>query len=396
MRVIIAAAGTGGHINPAIAIANKIKKEEPESKIIFIGTNRGLETDLVPRAGYGLKTIESYGITRHINFENIKRFAKTIHSISQAQKIIKDFKPDIIIGTGGYICVSVMRAAQKEKIKYVIHESNVLPGIATKLFAKKANKVLLGFEEAKKRLPKETNAVVTGTPTKIEKIDYTEEEIMQKKKEIGISANKKLVLIFGGSQGAKSINEAVKNLIIKRENNKNKNTITTLTKDNEMNQLSLSSDSNYQIIWAIGNKQYDIIKNELKKNQIDINDIEDVKCYPYIYNMQEIMNLSDIIVSRSGAMTITEIEKVGKGAIFIPYPYAAENHQEYNARVLEEKGAAKVILDKDLNENILQKMIEDLCNNEEKIKRMGEIALNLSIKNVEDKIYTEIRNVINN
>lgn len=142
MKAIIAAAGTGGHINPAIAIANEIMKKEPDSKIIFIGTNHGLETDLVPRAGYELKTIESYGIKRSLSIENIKRFFKTMHSVKDVRKIIKDFKPDVVIGTGGYICVSVMKAAQKEHVKYVLHESNVLPGVATKILAKKASVVL--------------------------------------------------------------------------------------------------------------------------------------------------------------------------------------------------------------------------------------------------------------
>lgn len=394
MRAIIAAAGTGGHINPAIAIANKIREEEKDSEIIFIGTKRGLETDLVPRAGYELKTIDSYGLTRHINLENLKRLNKTIHSIKQAQKIIREFKPDIVIGTGGYICVSVMRAAQKEKVKYIMHESNVLPGVATKLFAKKASKVLLGFEEAKEKLPKEAKTVVTGTPTKVKKIDYTKEQIAEKKRELGLDINKKLILIFGGSQGAKSINEAVKNLIINNEEQKHTNTITTMNEKKQMNEISFNKDKNYEIMWAVGKKQYDSIKEELKCNQIDIDNIKEVKAYPYIYNMEEVMNISDLIVSRSGAMTITEIEKIGKGAIFIPYPYAAENHQEYNARALEKKGAAEVILDKDLNADILEKSIEDLCNDEKKLEEMGEISNSLSIKNVEDKIYAEIKHAL--
>lgn len=394
MKVIIAAAGTGGHINPAIAIANKIKEEEPSSEIIFIGTKRGLETDLVPRAGYELKTIESYGISRHITLENLKRLVKTLHSVKQAERIIKQFKPDIVIGTGGYICVSVMKAAQKAKVKYVLHESNVLPGVATKLLAKKASKVLIGFEDAKSRLPKETDTVVCGTPTKIRKNNYTDDEIKNKKKELGLSENKKLVLIFGGSQGAKSINDAVKDIIIKREKSSETTSITRMTSSNEMYELSLEKDTNYEIVWAIGKKQYDAIKEEFQKNQIDIENIKDVKALPYIYNMEEMMNIADLIVSRSGAMTITEIEKIGKGAIFIPYPFAAENHQEYNARVLEKAGAAKVILDKELNATILEEMIDDLTKDDEKLIEMGKISASLSINNVEDKIYTEIKHVV--
>lgn len=395
MKAIIAAAGTGGHINPAIAIANEIMKKEPDSKIIFIGTNHGLETDLVPRAGYELKTIESYGIKRSLSIENIKRFFKTMHSVKDVRKIIKDFKPDVVIGTGGYICVSVMKAAQKEHVKYVLHESNVLPGVATKILAKKASVVLLGFKEAKERLPEETKTVFTGTPTKVADLDYSEKQIEDKKVELGLDKEKKLVLIFGGSQGARSINNAVKDIIINKENEKNVHTITIINSEKEMNEISFDKDENYEIMWAVGKKQFAGVKEELAKHQIDIENIKNVKALPYIYNMEEMMNIADLIVSRSGAMTITEIEKVGKGAIFIPYPYAAENHQEYNARALEKIGAAKVILDKDLNAESLEKMISSLTEDKDVLKHMGEVAKSQSIPNVEEKIYQEIYKAIN-
>ena len=395
MKAIIAAAGTGGHINPAIAIANEIMKKEPDSKIIFIGTNHGLETDLVPRAGYELKTIESYGIKRSLSIENIKRFFKTMHSVKDVRKIIKDFKPDVVIGTGGYICVSVMKAAQKEHVKYVLHESNVLPGVATKILAKKASVVLLGFKEAKERLPEETKTVFTGTPTKVADLDYSEKQIEDKKVELGLDKEKKLVLIFGGSQGARSINNAVKDIIINKENEKNVHTITIINSEKEMNEMSFDKDENYEIMWAVGKKQFAGVKEELAKHQIDIENIKNVKALPYIYNMEEMMNIADLIVSRSGAMTITEIEKVGKGAIFIPYPYAAENHQEYNARALEKIGAAKVILDKDLNAESLEKMISSLTEDKDVLKHMGEVAKSQSIPNVEEKIYQEIYKAIN-
>ena len=218
MKVVIAAAGTGGHINPGIAIANKIMKEEPNSKIIFIGTPRGLEVNLVPRAGYELKTIDSYGISRELSFKNIKRLAKTLHSITEAKNILRDFKPDLVIGTGGYICISVCLAAKKLTIPYIIHESNVLPGVATKLLAKKAKKILIGFKEAKDRLPKAKNIVYTGTPTKVKKLNLTDEEINKKKLELGFDLDKPLALVFGGSQGAQSINLSLTNIIKNKMN----------------------------------------------------------------------------------------------------------------------------------------------------------------------------------
>ncbi len=370
MKVIIAAAQTGGHINPGIAIANKIKKENKNAKIMFIGTTRGLENDLVPRAGFELKTINAYGINRKINIENVKNMFETLKGFKEAKRIVKEFNPDIVIGTGGFICGPVLTAAKKYKIPTMVHESNAFPGVAVKLLSKKVDTVLLGFEDAKKRLPNAKNMVVTGTPTKIKKVELSQEQKEKLLSELNLKKGLPTVLVFGGSQGAKSINTTLIDII---KNNSNKT---------------------YQIIWASGPKQYDIIKNELNSLKININKIDNVKILPYIYNMEEMMNLSDIIISRSGAMTITEIAKVGKPSIFIPFPFATENHQEYNAKVLENVGAAKIILDKDLNSDILSKTLDNMLKDKNKLKEMGKNAEKVAINNVEDRIYDEIKKLI--
>jgi UDP-N-acetylglucosamine--N-acetylmuramyl-(pentapeptide) pyrophosphoryl-undecaprenol N-acetylglucosamine transferase len=370
MRAVIAAAGTGGHINPGIAIANKIMEKEPNSEIVFIGTGRGLEKDLVPRAGYKLETIDAYGINRKINIDNVKRLYKTIKSIGQAKEILRRFKPDVVIGTGGYICVSVGKAAQKLKIPVILHESNAFPGVAVKLLAKKSKKVLVGFEDTKLRLPKNANVVVTGTPSKIKKGELSNDEKINKRKENNLKIDMPLVLVFGGSQGARSINEALLGII-----------------ENKLNK-------DYQIIWAAGQSNYPNLKKELLEKKIDIDKIENVKILPYIYNMQEIMEISDLIVCRSGAMTITEISTLGKPAIFIPFPFATENHQEYNAKVLANVGAAKIILDKDLTYTILNKEINSMVKDKENLKKMGQEAYSVAKENVEEKIYKEIKNTI--
>ena len=209
MRVIVAAAGTGGHINPGLAIANKIKQEEKDSEIIFIGTNRGLENDLVPRAGYELKTIEAYGLSKKLSIDNIKKMCKTLGATSKARKIIKEFKPDVIVGAGGYICGPVVWAAKKEKIPVVLHESNAYPGKAVKHLAKNANVVLISFEEARERIPNAKKIVFTGTPVKIQKKDYTKEEKNKILNELKIEDKLPIILVFGGSQGAQKINEAI-------------------------------------------------------------------------------------------------------------------------------------------------------------------------------------------
>ncbi len=363
MKVIIAAAGTGGHINPGIAIANEIKKHNKNAEITFIGTPRGLENDLVPRSGYKLKTIDAYGIKRQISFQNFRNICKTLKSYKIAKKLIKQIKPDIIIGTGGYICGPVLSSGVKLKIPTILHESNAFPGIAVKVLSKKTNTVLVGFEDAKTRLPKAKNIVVTGTPTKVNKMNLSDKQKADIKKQFRIENELPIVAIFGGSQGAESINRCLIEIINKKLNEK------------------------YQIIWAVGKQKYEEVINSIKRPY-------NASIVPYIYNMEEVLNLADLIVSRSGAMTITEVAKCGKPAIFIPYPYATENHQEYNAKVLEKAGAAKIILNKDLSTDKLNKTIIEIIKDKEKLKQMGKNAEKISIKNVNEKIYKEIEKLL--
>ena len=372
MRVIIAAAGTGGHINPGLAIANKIKKEEPDSEIIFIGTSRGLENDLVPRAGYKLKTIEAYGLSKSISISNIKNMIKTAKGFKQAEKIINDFKPDIVIGMGGYICGAVITAAHKFKIPTILHESNAYPGLAIKLLSKKVDTILVGFEDAKIRLPKAKNIVVTGTPIKAKNIQLTDKQKQKIRDELKFNENMPIVLVFGGSQGARVINRTLTDIIIHKKN------------------------KNYQVIWAAGPNQYDEIKQELEDNNIDINNIKNVKIVPYIYNMDEIMQTADLIIARSGAMTLAEIAIAGKPAIFIPLPSKSVNRQEDNARVFERAGAAKVILNSELDENKLSNTIDDIIRNSANLIDMGNKSKKMAIYNVENKIYEEVKKTINN
>lgn len=284
MKVIIAAAGTAGHINPGLSIANKIKENNKDADIIFIGTNRGLENDLVPRSGYKLKTIEAYGFSKSITITNFKNMIKTMKGFSQAKKIVEEFKPDIVIGTGGYICGAVITAAHKNNIPTLLHESNAYPGLAIRMLSKKVDTILVGFEEAKNKLNKAKNIVVTGTPTKMKGIKLTDEQKKQMRLDLNLKDDLPIVLVFGGSQGARVINNAILDII------KNK-----------------KYSSNFQIVWAAGPEQYKIIKKNLEEEKINIDNIEGVKIVPYIYNMEEVMNLADVIVSRSGAMTLTEI-----------------------------------------------------------------------------------------
>ena len=370
MKVIISAAGTGGHINPGIAIANKIKEKEPNSEIVFFGTTRGLENDLVPRAGYKLKTIEAYGIQPKITLKNIKQIITTMKSTKIVKKFIDEFKPDIVIGTGGYICGPVFAAANAKKIPTVLHESNAYPGRAVRMFAKKADRIFVGFEEAKNKLPDSSKVIFTGTPTKIKKLDISSENKKKMLADLGLNDILPTILIFGGSQGAQRINETITDLIINKYN------------------------KNYQLIWATGPKQFDIVKAKLKENNLDIENIENAKILPYIYNMEELINICDLVVCRSGAMTITEIAIVQKPAIFIPLPSVGANRQEDNARVMEKLGAAKVILNSEINKEKLNSYINEMIKDRAQLSQMGKLAGKQATQNVEEKIYEEIKKII--
>ena len=370
MRVMIAAAGTAGHINPGIAIANKIKQEEKNSKIIFIGTTRGLENDLVPRAGYELKTIEAYGLSKKLSIDNLKKMYKTLQGYREAKKIIREFNPDVVIGTGGYICGATIASAHRLGIPTMLHESNSFPGKAVKMLAKSTDTILVSFEDAIPRIKNAKNVVHTGTPVKIIKQDYGINKKCEILNEMGLNQTKPIIMVSGGSQGAQRINEAIIDIII---NNLNKN---------------------YQMIWATGPKQFDLVKEELEKKDRCINHVEGMKIVPYIYNMEEVMNVADVIVGRGGAMTVTEISNLGKPSILVPLPNVSHNHQLYNAKVLENIEAARIILNEELTGEKLNHVIEEIIREPSKMYQMGQNALKVSTHQVEDKIYQEIKKVI--
>lgn len=336
MKILIVAGGTGGHINPGIAIANMLKEEKHE--IVFVGTKKGMEIDLVPKAGYRLRTIRASSMKRGFSFKNIKTFFDLIYGISDAKKVLKEEKPDLVIGTGGYVTAPIMIAASKSKIPTIIHESNALPGKTTSWLSKKVDIILVGFKDTVKRLPNAKKVIYTGNPTKMNKI-LDKSEV---RKRLGIT--KPLVLVFGGSQGAKKINETMIELI-------NKNKV-----------------NDYQLIYATGPKNYNDIISKIKVKG------DNIRIEKYIYNMEEVMAASDLVVSRSGALTTTEISIVGVASILIPFPFAAENHQLYNAETLKKVSAAEIILEKNLTTEKLDKMIQSLITNPERLNKMGENA----------------------
>ena len=254
----------------------------------------------------------------------------------------------------------MFKVAIKMKIPTILHESNSYPGRSVKLFAKKVSRVL-DFKE---------NVVVTGTPTKVKKLNITYTEKNRIFNNLGININLPVVLVYGGSQGAKKINDSISE-VIKRGLNKK-----------------------YQIVWATGPKQYDIIKEDFEKENLNINELKNTKIIPYIYNMDEMLNISDLVICRSGAMTVTEISIVGKPAIFIPLPSKMANRQEDNAKVLKNIGAAEIILNDVVNYQNLSEMIDRLINDRVLLNDMGSLAETLAVNDAQEKIYREIKKVL--
>ena len=294
---------------------------------------------------------------------------KTLKGFSQAKKIIKEFKPDIVIGTGGYICGAVIMEAHKLKIPTMLHESNSFPGKAVKMLSKKVDTIMVSFEDAIPRIPDGKKVILTGTPTRNINLNISLNEKIKELEKYSLNPSKPTVLVFGGSQGAKVINEAIIGIA-----------------ENKLNKK-------YQILLVAGPKQYDVVKEELNKKGFDIDKLDSIKVVPYIYEFVEIMNASDILVCRSGATTVTEITKIGKPAIFIPLPNVSHNHQQYNAEVLEKIGAAKIVKQADLSAEKLNNEIEQILD-KTIMKSMGENAKKIEIKDVEDRIYNEIKALV--
>ena len=369
MKVIVACAGTGGHINPGIAIANSIIKNEPNSKIIFVGTKTGMENDLVKNAGYEIKQIRAGRLHRTITLENIKNMVNAYLGIADAKKIIKEFKPDIIIGTGGFICVPVMLAAKKLKVPYILHESNVYPGLSVKLVAKNASKILVGFEDAKKRL-KEFNPICTGTPAKFDVKDIERLDKQNCIKELGLEKkanNKKIVFVTGGSQGAIKFNETVISMIKKYK------------------------PEDVFFVIATGHQNYDKVLEQIKGYE---NIDKYLQVEKFIYRMDKMYKAADLLITRAGAMTLTELSITRKPAILIPLPTAAENHQLFNAKSMENVGAGIVIEENVLNEDVLYDKIKEMIADDKILQTMGENTVKLYRPNVEQKIYNEIKLVV--
>lgn len=371
MRILFAAGGTAGHINPALAIADKVREVFPETRILFIGTPDGMESRLVKKAGYDFRGVEMSGFRRDISpsamVRNVRAaYCYLISAKSAVRKIIREFKPDLAVGTGGYVTGTVLGQAAAMGIKTVTHESNSYPGMATKMLSTKADKVLLATEDAKKHLKDSSRCIVTGNPLRT---NIPIEERKAARERLGLPEGF-TVLSFGGSLGANKITESVAELIAWEQ------------KTGGINHIH-----------SYGGGNRDIFMDALKSANVK-EDQQRLMFKEYIDNMYTCMCAADLIISRAGAMTITELTEIGRPSILVPYPAATENHQYYNALSLVNANAAILIEDKDLTRARLMEEVSRLYADRARLSLMEENAKMSAKSNAADKILAEIVDLV--
>ena len=357
MRILFAGGGTAGHINPAISVADYVKSMTPDFEALFVGTQRGLETKLVPKAGYNIEYIDIEGFSRCNMLKNVSVAKKLIASVARSKKIIKEFRPDCVVCTGGYVSGPVAMAAKAMKVPSLIHEQNVYPGLTVKGAQKYVDYLALSFEETKKFMNAKEKCVVTGNPIRTEILSANKDEAREK---LGI--NKPFVLIFGGSLGANAINEAVVGML-----------------------SEICKEGRFSLLFGTGDRNYDAIMQRVKENGIELT--EDVKIVSYIDNMAECMAAADVVVSRAGAITVSEIAALAKPSVLIPSPNVVRNHQEQNAREFVKNGAANMITEDKLTPESLYKKISDMVSDSEGLEKMSHNLRALAKTDALERIY---------
>lgn len=370
MRVLMTGGGTAGHINPALSIADAIKREYPGTEFLFVGANDRMETVLVPKAGYTIRTITVEGFQRKLSAENIKKNIRAAyHAVTagrEAARIIREFRPDIAIGTGGYVCGPVLRRAAKMGVPILVHESNALPGVTVKMLAPYAKAVLVSDEAAKKHLPDAANVIVTGNPLRR---DLLTVDRAIARRELGVD-ERPLVLCFGGSLGARPLNEAIVGVLRQPEASKLQFIIGT------------GRGVNHDRVQAML-AEYGIVPDGVH-----------VRVRDYIDDMSRCMAAADLVISRCGAMTLSELPALRKPSILVPSPYVAENHQYYNAMALADRGAAICVEEKDLTAERLWAEIQAAALSPGTLSSMSAAAGAAAVLDADERILTVIRHIL--
>lgn len=364
MRIIVTGGGTGGHIYPALALIKYIQQKDPRSEFLYIGTTKGLESELVPRENIPFKAIEITGFKRSLSLENIRTVLRFIKGVRESKRIIKEFKPDVVLGTGGYVCGPVVYVASKLKIPTVIHEQNSVPGLTNKFLSKYVDKVAICFKEVEQFFPIE-KVVLTGNPRASEVIVERTKGVLEN---FQLQSGKPTVLITGGSRGASPINQAV------------------------LSALPQLQQKSYQVIFVTGKAHYDQIVAQVKNPE----NYNNVAIVPFIHEMEKVLPSVDVVVGRAGATSLAELTALGIPSILIPSPYVTNNHQEKNAKTLVSNGAAIMITEKELSSTKLVEALDTLLLDRNKRYEMAEAAKQLGMRDASERLANVLFQLVHN
>ena len=367
-RVIFTCGGTAGHVNPAIALAQLMQRENPKTEVLFVGAERGLEKDLVPKEGYPFRTVHISSFHRSFRPKEIRHNLVSVGNLMraphEARAILRDFRPDVVVGTGGYASYPLVKAAAKAGIPTAVHESNMVPGLTTEMLEPYAGRVMVGFEECRQHYRHPEKVIVTGTPVREDFFTQTKAEA---KRQLGVDDGRPLVVSFWGSLGASGMNRAMADF------------------------LALEAEKEpFHHIHGAGKSGYPVLLEQLRGKGVDLADHPALQVREYIYDMATVMRAADLVLCRAGASTISELTALGVPAVIVPSPYVTNNHQEKNARVLEKAGGAAVVLEQDASGQTLFQTACGILHDGDRRSAMERAMASLGIRDATERIYRTI------
>ena len=371
MRFLFTCGGTAGHINPGLAVAGRIRELMPDAEILFVGAQGHMETELVPREGYAIETVRIDGFQRSLKPKMLVRNLKTagylIESLRKARRIVREFRPDVAVGTGGYVCYPVLKTASELGVPTAVHESNAVPGLTTKLLEKSVNHIMVGFEECRGFYRHPDKVEVTGTPVRV---DFRGADKGRARRQLGLPLDEPMVLAAFGSLGADYVNRMMSGFIER-----------------------MGPKPPFRLVYATGKKYYQQVRSRLEEKGL-VSDRIDVR--EYIYDMPKVLTAADIMICRSGASTISELTYLGKPAVIVPSPNVVNHHQEKNAKVLADAGAAEVLLEGQFDADKLYETVSGLLSDPERMGRMFLASRELGVDDATDRIASIVLGLAEN
>ena len=369
MKILFTCGGTAGHVNPAVALARMFQQRMPGTEVLFVGADGGMETDLVPKEGFPIRTVTITSFYRSMSAASVKHNLKTVANLAksrgQAKAILDEFRPDLVVGTGGYASFPVVREAARRHIPTAVHESNAYPGLTTRMLSAYVDKVMVGFEESRAHYKHPERVEVTGTPVRGDFFEFTREEARER---IGLKDDRPLVLSYWGSLGARVMNQQMMDFIVRE------------CRDGEP----------FHHLHGAGKLYYNIVQSGLAREGIVPEEHPSVEVREYIYDMSEVMAAADLVICRAGASTISELTALAKPAILVPSPNVTNNHQEKNARVLADKGAAVLLLEGECSGRKLYEAAKELLADKDRVAKMQEALRALAVNDANERIYAAL------